>query len=1081
MATIVIGRKELFSFAERYSSRRLVDYTSLADGHVLCCLFSLVFPELRIRPAAPQTHSTTQRAHRNWEWLFRRFARLHIPLEFLQPAALQANEVGCGFSTLVLFYFLHHLSKRADFSAEFALDVAENVMAYLQSTDCIASLLLGNALTWSVIPDALVQPLRDHPGFHQSADEIAKSEAAAAAVYRSRFTRRRTGRTRSRTSSSDVSNGSRVPSTTTTAAAEAAAVTATSQGAQGAAQHASSSRATFAPPSTLKPTPPWQQQQREDSADDDERVSGGESDESPLPRAPSQGPSPQSAQSQQHLKEEQHHHQQQQPQRQRLRRPVSASSRANSSDNSATRASSLSSSSSRFSTAMVANDFGSLLEMRDVGAKRSTETDVSRQLLSRGSNGNKRGRRCAALHSPSTHSSSSCASFGEAEFNTISSSGATAAAAARADVASSYSSQASQDAPRRREVQRTAQTPDEDDDDDDDDNSPQAGRPGPRTSLPSAVKATSARTVYCAAPSTMRHGSDHSSIPSSEGVHGDAAQQPRPTSHSTRENELETALQAKEDECEGLQLRVAQLLSLLANVKTTAMSSVAEEPLPSFLPSAQTLQRGETHAADTTLSSPPVEVHAPAAIEAVIAELTAAVVDDETGAVIDVSEKANLIHCLLLEHLHDSPRNREQMQQWLWSIVAAHHTLEGRLLAAVEFIRSLTRARGCEDEAKEDRCAASVMCTSHTAAPTATATASPSPSLTQPSGFSTRSDAASQPRSQSTVAAAFAVAEPSPPNQQAARPTARTAADKSIFSSPLFDDAQRERFNAAADLQRIRGAFYDELEALHTREHELRSALRAAEVRCAATVQRAVRRERLWRQLCAEVYAAEQASFCVANADSVVAVEEQLRQRDAHYLVVEQLTQQLMEDSEESNQSSISNLHADPTAATLLPESAGSDTGTSSCASLKALVTHLKEERAELVQDVARLHDLLSATEQEGGESGPREKPVLAVAEPLSSCGGDAAADLLSMSGQNHAHRCAPSWATRLPQPPAFRPLFYPTASTKEAATPKKNALASPFSALSDARASEERHAAARVPRGLSSLLKEDAAVCTMT
>lgn len=180
MATVLIGRKELFAFAERYSSRRLRDYGELADGDVLCRLFSLIFPHYAIAPASPETHSVSQRTQHNWEALHRAFARLHIPLALLQPVALAKNDTDNGFSSLVLFYFLFHLSKKTDFTAEFATDVSEALTAFLQSVDSIAALLLGEALDWEAIPEELGEVIRGRPSFHMPPAEQAAEEEAAA-------------------------------------------------------------------------------------------------------------------------------------------------------------------------------------------------------------------------------------------------------------------------------------------------------------------------------------------------------------------------------------------------------------------------------------------------------------------------------------------------------------------------------------------------------------------------------------------------------------------------------------------------------------------------------------------------------------------------------------------------------------------------------------------------------------------------------------------------------------------------------------------------------------------------------------
>ncbi|RNF01419.1 62 kDa protein Tc-1 [Trypanosoma rangeli] len=158
--SVLIGRRELFAFAERYSSCRLRDYADLADGVVLCSLFNLVFPELRIRTASPQTHTLSQRTQMNWAALRSALDDVGIPLNLLDQGAIQHGDAEKGFSALVLFYFLYHLTKRTDFSAEFATDVSELLTEFLQSIDSIAALVVGGALPLTAVPPQLQESLR---------------------------------------------------------------------------------------------------------------------------------------------------------------------------------------------------------------------------------------------------------------------------------------------------------------------------------------------------------------------------------------------------------------------------------------------------------------------------------------------------------------------------------------------------------------------------------------------------------------------------------------------------------------------------------------------------------------------------------------------------------------------------------------------------------------------------------------------------------------------------------------------------------------------------------------------------------
>ncbi|XQJ24289.1 hypothetical protein NXY56_000177 [Leishmania guyanensis] len=798
MTAIVIGRKELFSFADRYSSRHLSDYSGLADGEVLCCLFNLVFPDFRIRPAPAQTHSSTQRAHANWEQLFRRFAKLRIPLSFLNPTALRAGSVECGFSTLVLFYFFHHLSKRPDFSAEFALDVAEEVTTYLQSTDCIATLLLGNALQWAAVPEPLAQTLRVHPAFHAAVEAVTAQEEEAVRTYRSMFVRRRAG------SASSIRG---LPVS------------------QRARSQTKEQQPGIGDPSSMRPGP------SPSSAASSSMPGVKYTAESLQPRPPPRNRSPQSSRS--------------------STARLSSSSDVNSSV-----------------------DFSGL------------QHQCSSEMRTRGAE--VRGASQPEAQSPRSSS--------------------------RRSASSSRSS----------------------------------GNSHSSTTAPLSYQLSSTAAAAVAQPSRALHRST-SSVSNTSAFHASAV-----SSSHTRDAALEAALQSKEAECESLQMQVAQLLTLLANTRTTDTASGSADgrrhvhsPTPRTSGVRASAQRGdavdgasaarlqehyahrieeletqlrayrESSHSRRALSSPSPAPAAPAVplpsgatvdkvmLEAEIAALTEVIVDDEAGTTaVDVHEKANLLHCLMLEHLQESPRNRQQMQQWLWSIVAAHHTMEGRLMAAVDLLR--------------------LWSSTLPAAGTGAASAA-NPSATN------REASTAALRSQSAVASPFSAASASSDSD--------TADSKGV---------DHEEMTA------LRNAHYAELETLHTREHQLAAALQAAEAHNVATVQRAVRRERLWKSLCASVYAAEQASYAITECRTAEEVEERLRQREEHYGAVEALTQQLVEEGQQETATSTQQHERE--AAAVLP---------GPCTSLQALVTQLQEERAELLSDLTRLHDALAALQAE--------------------------------------------------------------------------------------------------------------------
>jgi hypothetical protein len=1110
-AVIVIGRKELFSFAERHSSRRLTDYSGLADGEVLCCLFNLVFPELRIRPAAPQTHSATQRRHRNWEALFSRFARLCIPLEFLQPSALLAGSVECGFSTLVLFYFLHHLSKQTDFSAEFALDVADGVTAFLQSTDCIAALLLGNALPWSAIPEALVRTLEGHPGFHMSAEAAAEAEAAAVALYRRTHTRQRRQRTGSCAQGSNSSHQSiqrrlRTAATSTTTFAAGGAGDGAEEkeggdqdgGEEGEqnretpmpvgvqSQHMHSAAAGRAPrrtnggssssttTATASSTSEMQRKapqrlpdQRKETTVDDERSSGSDSEGSPLPRAPFLGAATHSVQSHQR-KQQQHQLYQPSHSRPFSHRDARYSVSCAPSSSSSSRASAFAHSG--------AGDFDSSIDISGVEEVDATMPGVSRRLLAKA---NKSGRaEPQKNHSAVASAASSCSSL----------SSSSRVSSHRMSVptttfSAASSSQESQLGPREGTQSQRQHYGGNDGVDKGPLHEPHQHHRILRTNATDAAplsELSSSRTRYRAAPSVGPRSTATRASSSSSGaeqaVSGyDGAAQP-PMARDAREAALEAQLQSKEEECETLQLRVAQLLSLLANVKTNAMSASPPPPAAQApgegTPAARTLQQYAQRIADlqAQLSAYESQVSASPshtsgcisssaaftqAVEDEMKALTSAVVDEDTGAVIDVDEKANLLHCLLLEHLHDSPRNRDQMQQWLWSLVAAYHTLEGRLLAAAELMHTLT-TRGMDVTATA--AAATDADTAAAASPSYWCSSS-SPSPAQASPFAHTSPdttrTASQPRSQSTVAAAFMRADSSSsyslPNAQ--RPAVLPSSPPLQTTTAEMSGKQPRDSNKhnGEPVEDSRTRHYADLEKLHAREHQLVAALHAAQARCTATVHRAAHRERLWKRLCAEVYAAEQASFAITTCETTQGVEAALQERDGHYAAVEQLTQQLVEDSVKGGGEG---------------EAAAEVGGHTPCAALQALVTHLKEERAELLSDVARMHGLLVAMQYK------QHPPLTQHDEPFSS-------QVKSAKEQHGATQrfAGCSASNQLPAPPLLHHLSYPTTPTFDMHADATAAAAPPYRAKSGPRSEEAHRGAVRPPRGLTSLLKEDATV----
>ena len=150
-----VGRKELFGFVERHAGRRLKEYSDLSDGSVLCALFSKVFPKCKVPVVTKETHSSSQMAHHNWSALASRFRKLGIPLTLIDRRGIEDNEASKGFSAIVLLYFLYNVTRQKDFTAEFVIDVPQELTDFLQSVESVRALVLGGALGLSDVPEQL--------------------------------------------------------------------------------------------------------------------------------------------------------------------------------------------------------------------------------------------------------------------------------------------------------------------------------------------------------------------------------------------------------------------------------------------------------------------------------------------------------------------------------------------------------------------------------------------------------------------------------------------------------------------------------------------------------------------------------------------------------------------------------------------------------------------------------------------------------------------------------------------------------------------------------------------------------------
>lgn len=166
LTTVKVTKQQLFSFVAVHArippSEPLLkkqNYGLFEDGVAFCRMFNTIFVHRTIAPIATshQTSSASTRRTRNWAALHRAMMELGIPVDVVPRDLYRA---GCGdtvgaYSGLVFFYFMHHLAKRRDFSAEFNADVTGSLMAFLQSIDSIRALVLGGAVVKDNIPPEL--------------------------------------------------------------------------------------------------------------------------------------------------------------------------------------------------------------------------------------------------------------------------------------------------------------------------------------------------------------------------------------------------------------------------------------------------------------------------------------------------------------------------------------------------------------------------------------------------------------------------------------------------------------------------------------------------------------------------------------------------------------------------------------------------------------------------------------------------------------------------------------------------------------------------------------------------------------
>uniref|UniRef100_A0A0G4HT49 Calponin-homology (CH) domain-containing protein n=1 Tax=Chromera velia CCMP2878 TaxID=1169474 RepID=A0A0G4HT49_9ALVE len=146
---VKVGKQKLFQWASQISSRPVTSVDDLKDGVVLLRLFRHIWP-----------NHMQQRAHRvkadphfdsdlkiNWELLKGCLSDAGVPLSFVDQKALQAGKFKAGYNALVLSFFLYNLGRDHDFAVDFYQPIDSRIASFLQSGDCIQSLINGGSLS----------------------------------------------------------------------------------------------------------------------------------------------------------------------------------------------------------------------------------------------------------------------------------------------------------------------------------------------------------------------------------------------------------------------------------------------------------------------------------------------------------------------------------------------------------------------------------------------------------------------------------------------------------------------------------------------------------------------------------------------------------------------------------------------------------------------------------------------------------------------------------------------------------------------------------------------------------------------
>lgn len=152
---MLIGKRELFAFAERQTGSKMSNWSDLTTGQCIAELINVTMPLCRIVVPRLTVHSHSQQSSLLWQAISGVVRALRLPESCLNRKRLERQCKELGPSTLVLFFFLFNLSKNPDFTAEFSVEVVPELTQFLQSPDCVFSLVKGGALRLDMVPTAM--------------------------------------------------------------------------------------------------------------------------------------------------------------------------------------------------------------------------------------------------------------------------------------------------------------------------------------------------------------------------------------------------------------------------------------------------------------------------------------------------------------------------------------------------------------------------------------------------------------------------------------------------------------------------------------------------------------------------------------------------------------------------------------------------------------------------------------------------------------------------------------------------------------------------------------------------------------